>query len=191
MAAEETKIPQTGEGQQLVLRLPAAARIPDGATFYDGPDDTHCRIVKADGQRCRSTRMLATGLCPGHSGTGISADPGSYSTLGHAERKRRAAARATLGISARRAATPVQAARIRAQLRADDYATAIVDRPLDDPDLSTIARQRAAIDAIELLFPKTTTTLELELPSEPDEVRQMSWQDMQGLASRLLEDEEG
>ena len=173
MQPEETNIPQTGEGQELVLRLPDTARNPEGATFHHGLDD--------------GTRTRATGLCGGHGGT--TPDISTYSSEGHHARRRKAQARAVLGISARRAATPVQAARIRAQLRADDYATAIVDAPLDDPEIGTLSRQKAAIDAIELLFPKTTTTLELELPQEPDEVRQMSWQDMQGLASRLLEDE--
>jgi len=92
-----------------------------------------------------------------------------------------------LGISARRASQPLQQARIAAQARALDYAAAIVDKPLDDPDLGTIPRQQAAIRALELLYPQVTAHLDMTLPDEPEQLGAMGWQDMQAMASRLLE----
>jgi hypothetical protein len=95
-----------------------------------------------------------------------------------------------LGITARRAATPLQAARVAAQLRADDYARAVVDAPLDDAQLSTLQRQRAAIDAINVLFPPSTVQLQVEVPDSAADVEQLSWQDMQQLAAQLLGSQE-
>jgi hypothetical protein len=184
---EMVKIPQTGEGssaQTLELHVPDTARIPDGATFYEGQDDGRCRLIKQDGTRCRGARGKATGLCPGHAG--LSADIRQYSALGHEARRKQARARATLGITTRRAASPLQAARVAAQIRADDYARALVDDPLDDPELGSVARQQAAVRALELLYPQVQARVEVELPAEAGEVQGMGWQEMQELAARLV-----
>jgi len=214
MSTQETKIPQTGEGQNepceqngdaamrpgaavardqdaeqaLVLRVPETARIPEGATFYEGTDDGKCRVIIRD-ERCRASRMRLYGLCPGHAGQGgIARDPVGNSKLAHAERSRKKAARLSLGITARRAAQPLQAARVAAQLRANDYARAVVDAPLDDPELGSVARQQAAIRALELLYPQVHASLDLSLPEEPDQVGAMGWQEMQAMAAQLLGD---
>jgi len=129
--------------------------------------------------------MHTTGMCPGHSGKGIAADPRAHSPAGHAERRRRANTRAILGISGRRAAQPQQLARIRAQERAEDYARAIVDGPLDDGELGTIARQQAAIRALELLYPQVTATVDVNL--EEDGVDGLGWQQLQALAAQYSE----
>jgi len=92
-----------------------------------------------------------------------------------------------LGVSARRASSPVQLARLRAQERAEAFATAVVDGPLDDPELGSLSRQKAAIAALELLYPQVHASLELELPEDADGVQGMGWEDMQRLASDLLE----
>jgi len=92
-----------------------------------------------------------------------------------------------LGISARRAASPLQAARVAAQIRAEDFAAAIVDAPLDDDELGTIARQQAALRALELLYPPSSASISVELPSSAEELGSMSWQAMQELAASLLE----
>jgi len=191
VSREDTKITQTGDAVlaqtlevPLKLNVPETARIPDGATFYEGTDDGRCRVIKQDGERCNGIRARATGLCPGHAGT--TPDIRQYSALGHEARRRKASARAVLGITSRRASTPLQAARVAAQIRADDYARALVDAPLDDPELGSVARQQAAVRALELLYPQVTGRLEVELPTEPDEVAGMGWQEMQELASSLL-----
>lgn len=179
-------VDQVAEGP-LVLRVPDGARLPPETTFYEGLDDGRCRVVRKDGRRCAATRMRATGICPGHAGLGgVGNDPAAASRKGHAEKARRVQARAVLGISARRASTPLQAARIAAQLRADDYARALVDAPLDDPELGSVARQQAAVRSLELLYPQVQARLEVELPTEPDEVAGMGWQDMQAMAAQLL-----
>jgi len=175
------------ETEELVLRIPETARIPEGASFYDGPDDGRCRVIRPDGERCRAVRIRQSGICAAHTGLGILRDVQRFSQEGHAAKRAKVQARATLGITGRRAAQPVQAARIRAQIRADDYARAVVDEPLDDPDLGTIPRQQAAIRALELLYPQVTAHLEVGLPEEADGVSAMGWQEMQALAAQLTE----
>ena len=199
MSSEGDKITQTGEGleaekpvlepnEELVLRIPDTAKIPEGATFYEGEDDKRCRVIKLDGERCRSTRIRETGLCPGHSGRGaVAIDPFTASKAASAERRRRRQARMTLGISARRAAQPLQASRMAAQMRANEVATALIDAPLDDPDVGTIPRQQAMIRALELLYPQVTASLDLTMPDDAEQLPSMGWQDMQALATRLLE----
>ena len=189
----ERETTQTGDleppDDALVLRIPDGAKLPDGATFYQGEDDTRCRLIKPDGQRCRSTRMRATGLCGGHSGIGLASSPDAAraaSRLAATERANRASARISLGISARRAAQPLQASRVRAQARAEDYAAAIVDGPLDDGELGTVQRQQAAIRALELLYPQASISATVDLPTEADEVGAMGWQEMQALAQALV-----
>jgi len=174
--------------EELVLRVPEGALIPEGATFYEGEDDMRCRVIRADGTRCAATRTRATGLCPGHGApSGIMLDPVAASRRGAAAKRERRERRLTLGITARRAASPVQMARYKAQERAEALAAALVDGPLDDPELGSVARQQAAVRALELLYPQTTATLELELPDSSDGVSSMGWEDMQRLAARVLD----
>lgn len=178
-------------GDELVLRLPETARIPEGATFYDGPDDGKCRVIRPGTLgRCTAIRARATGICTAHAGKGILADPQRFSAEAHAAKRAKSLARATLGISTRRASQPLQAARVAAQIRAQDYAAAVVDAPLDDPELGTVARQQAAIRALELLYPQVTATLDVALPEEADEVAGMGWQEMQSMAAQLLGDQQ-
>jgi len=74
---------------------------------------------------------------------------------------------------------------LRAQARADEAAAALVDAPLDDPDLSTLARQRAVLAMLDATYPIQTASVEVEIPA--DGVAGLGWQDMQALAARLLE----
>lgn len=174
-----------------VLAIPESAKIPPGATFYEGQDDGRCRIVKPDGNRCGGTRMRRYGLCPGHAGVGgVSIDPAGASRLAAARRGELRERRMLLGVSARRGASPVQVARLAATKRAQDFAKAIVDAPLDDAELGTTARQLAAIRAVELLYPQVTAQLDVTLPESEQDARSMGWQEMQALAARLF-DEDG
>ena len=176
------------EPAELVLNVPETAMIPDGCTFWEGEDDGRCRVLKPGGVRCRGIRRRDTGLCNGHSGIGgVATDPRTASLAAHAEKSRRAQTRAVLGITTRRAAQPLQQARVRAQLRANDFAEAIVDAPLDDANLSSVARQRAAIAAVELLYPQAEARLDVELPSSVDEVSGLGWSELQALAQQLLD----
>jgi hypothetical protein len=95
-----------------------------------------------------------------------------------------------LGVSARRAASPAQASRLRAQLRADEIASAVIDGPLDDENLGTLARQRAMLAALDSLYPKVTASVEMGLPDEPEGVSEMGWEAMSRLASSLLAGED-
>jgi hypothetical protein len=78
-------------------------------------------------------------------------------------------------------------ARLAAQERAEEIAKALVDGPLDDTDLATVERQLAVIRALDATYPLQSMSVEVELPSDGEGVLGMGWQDMQQLASRLLE----
>lgn len=171
----------------LVLNIPSTALIPEGASFYEGDDDTRCRLIKIDGTRCRATRVRRYGLCSGHAGIGgVARDPVGASTLGNAERARRKEARLTLGISARRAANPLQQARAAAQRRSEDIARALVDDPLDG-DLKPVERHRAVVSTVQLLYPQVSASISLDVP---EDVGSLTWDQLQALAAAHLGDDD-
>jgi hypothetical protein len=170
--------------EPLRLVLPETARIPEGATFWEGADDGYCRVVKADGSRCQGIRMKAYGLCAGHAGTSrIYEDPRAMQKKG-AVAKVRARERRSLLVST--GMNPRRAAREVAIRRSDAVVRALVDDPLDDETLSTVARQRAVIGMLDAVFPLATVSAEIELPADAEGVEQLGWSDMQRLASRLM-----
>jgi hypothetical protein len=71
-------------------------------------------------------------------------------------------------------------------MRADDFARVIVDEPLD-AEIGAVAKQRAAIDALELLYPPATVKLEVDAPVDEQGVEALGWAEMQALAAQLLE----
>jgi hypothetical protein len=75
--------------------------------------------------------------------------------------------------------------------RAEELANALVHGLLDDVDLSSLERQRAAVTALEQTFPLQAMTVEVELPAEASSVAAMGWEEMQQLAGRVLELEVG
>jgi hypothetical protein len=170
--------------QELRLVLPETARIPEGATFWEGDDDGYCRVIKADGGRCQGVRLRAYGLCQGHAGTSkLLSDPAGYARKGAAGKARireRHKLLAAHGVNPRRAAREV------AIRRSDAVVRALVDDPLDDETLSTVARQRAVIGMLDAVFPLATVSAEIELPADAEGVEQLGWSDMQRLASRLM-----
>lgn len=167
----------------LVLVIPSTALIPEGATFYEGDDDKRCRLIKPDGTRCRATRTRAYGLCSGHAGIGgVASDPAGMARKASTERVRRAEARLTLGISARRAAQPLQVARVAAQRRSEDIARALVDDPLDG-DMKPADRHRAILASVQLLYPQVTASMSVDVP---DDVTQLGWDELQALAAQHL-----
>lgn len=66
----------------------------------------------------------------------------------------------------------------------------MIDGPLDDPQIGTLARQRALLAALDSLYPKVTASVEVGLPDEPDGVPQMGWEAMSQLAGSLLAGED-
>ena len=58
-----------------------------------------------------------------------------------------------LGISAAGTANPRQLARLKALERSEELAEALVNGPLDDPDLGSVQRQLAAGRIIDAVFP--------------------------------------
>jgi len=94
--------------------------------------------------------------------------------------------RQLLGISAWGRANPRQLARLRALERSEELAEALVDGPLDDPNLGSVQRQMAAARIVDATFPLAETTVEIELPATAEEIEALSWSQMQTLAARLL-----
>jgi hypothetical protein len=167
------------------LELPACHRVPDDATLGE-PESARCRVVQADGARCKARPTRRYGLCMAHAGGGGFQDPGAMSRRGHAARARVRAERTLLGIGAAGRGSPRAIARQAALRRSFELAAAIVDGPLDDPELGSIARQAAAIRAVDATFPLQSASLEIELPASAGDVQGLSWQDLQALAGRLL-----
>ena len=172
------------------FELPACHRIPDDATILLGDPDGKCRIVKADGTRCKSPSLRALPACLVHAGGGgFTADGArAMSKRAHAIKLARRERRELLGIGPRRAASARQIARIQAIERAEQLATAIVSAPLDDPNLSTIERQRAALAALDATFPLAQVSAELSIPADGETASAMGWQEMRQLAAQLLDE---
>jgi hypothetical protein len=166
------------------LLVPACHRIPIGGSILRGEDDGRCKIIIPDRGRCRAPRVRGLLGCSAHMGGG---DPAAASILGNRSKARLKARRSLLGIGANRIANPRQMARLAAQERAEEIAKALVDGPLDDTDLATIERQLAVIRALDATYPLQSMSVEVELPTNGEGVLGMGWQDMQQLASRLLE----
>lgn len=112
--------------------------------------ERRCTATKADGERCGSFAMKdGSGLCAGHAGKGIAADPEGYGRQGHAtmreQAKRRqeeaAAARMTLREALLHRAATAQAALVDALFA-----------PVEDADLPAQERQRAAMQVLERLM---------------------------------------
>jgi hypothetical protein len=165
---------------------PESARVPEGATFYRGPDDTCCRVIHVDGRRCLGIRMLETGLCPPHSGRSKILDDPRGMQARAAQGKVRA--RERRAVLATNGSNPRRAAREAAIRRSDAVVRALVDAPLDDENLSTMQRHKAVLGMLDAVFPLSTTSVEIELPSDPEA---LGWSDMQRLAAQLLGDGDG
>jgi hypothetical protein len=164
--------------------------VPPGSSFYEGEDDARCRVVKPDGERCRAPRIVRYGICAGHSGLGLAADPVAAEQRSKEVRARWKARRTLLGIPASGRANPRQLARLKALQRSEELAEALVDGPLDDPDLGSMQRQLAAARVVDATFPLAEATVEVELPATAEGVTALSWDQMKVLAARLLGPEE-
>jgi hypothetical protein len=159
--------------------------VPPGSSFYEGEDDARCRVVKPDGERCRAPRIVRYCICAGHSGLGLAANPVAAEQRSKEVRARWKARRKLLGIPASGRGNPRQLARLKALERSEELAEALVDGPLDDPDLSSVQKHLAAARVLDAVFPLTEVSAEIELPATPDEVEAMGWREMQQLAARL------
>jgi len=169
------------DGAALVLRIPEGARIPDGATFYEGSDDGYCRLVRADGTRCGAARTRAYGLCSGHAGLGgVNRDPSMAARLAGQSRREKARTRMLLGITPRTAADPRQLARLRAHERAEEIARALIDDPLDRIE-DAGKRQAAVIAGLEQAWPSVRATIEAELPEDEAGMQALGWEELRKL----------
>ena len=182
----------TGESEVcpvLTLSIPEGARIPDGASFYEGEDDGYCRLIRTDGSRCQGIRQRAYGLCAGHAGqTPVARDPKAMAAKGNAGKAR---IRERHALLAANGVNPRRAAREAAIRRSDAVVRALVDDPLDDTEIGTIARQRAVIGMLDAVFPLSTVTAEVELPADAEGVEALGWSDMQRIAASLAIEAQG
>jgi hypothetical protein len=170
--------------QTPVWQLPEGARVPEGATFYLGEDDTCCRLIHLDGRRCLGVRIRETGLCPPHSGRSkVLEDPRGMQARSAGARLR---ARERRSVLATHGMNPRRAAREAAIAQSQAIVEALVDAPLRDPSLSTMQRQRATLAMLDAVFPLAQVTAEIELPATTEGVQSLSWSDMQRIAGQLL-----
>lgn len=165
--------------------VPSCHRIGEGSLVL-GEDDGRCRLVREDGRRCNATRLRALPLCLVHAGGGGMVDPSAMRAKAAAVKLARKERRELLGIGPRRTASARQIARVHALERSEALAIALVDGPLDDPSLSTVERQVAALRAIDATFPLAQVSAELSIPADADTAGQMGWQEMRQLAAQLL-----
>ena len=172
------------------FELPACHRLPEGASMLAGDRDGRCRVVRADGARCKSPSLRAFCACLVHAGGGGFLGPDgarAMSRKAHAVKVARRERRELLGIGPRRAASARQIARVHAFERAEQLALAIVDGPLDDSSLGTVERQKAALAALDATFPLAATSVEVSIPADSAGAESMSWSEMRALAAQLLD----
>jgi len=175
------------DDQELVLRLPESAYIPEGATFYEGEDDGRCRLIRADGRRCGAARTRAYGLCGAHAGTSmVTRDPAGAARLAAQARTERKQRRLLLGVTSRQAADPRMLVRERLQERREEAARAVVDGVLDDGKLSGLQRQTGMLAAIEAAYPSVTAQLAVDLPANAEEAAALEWEQLKALAASHL-----
>jgi hypothetical protein len=175
--------------EPLQLVVPESAQLPEGATFFDGPDDARCRLIRPDGERCRGKRIRAYGLCPGHAGTGaVAADPRGMAARAAQARTERRERRLLLGVTRMGAADPRLLVRERLQERREQAARAVVDGVLDDPKLSGLDKQTGMLRAIDAAYPQVTAQLTVDLPGSPEEAGDLSWDALRQLAAAHLPD---
>lgn len=171
------------------IEIPHCHRIAHGSTLAPDDDISRCRVIKPTGERCRATPTRRYAICSGHLGGGTR-DFAAISKMGREKRAVLKARRELLGVGPNRIGSARQRARLRAAERADELALALVDGPLDDADLSSFMRQTAALRVLDAVEPLATLSLEATMPSSSDEVSSMSWEALQTLASRLLEQQQ-
>ena len=164
--------------------LPSVHRIPEGSAWRsDEERGTRCALVKPGGVACGAPAMRRYGVCVVHCGGG--ADPAAISAKGTAKLARLRVQREVLGVGPRGMGNPRVQARLMAADRAADVAEALL-APLGDRKLGSMERQAAARVILGETFPLASATLEVELPSQPEDVGGMGWQEMQALAAKLL-----
>src|SRR5262249_58147593 len=104
--------------------------------------------------------------CLVHAGGGGLGDPVAAGKRGNAVRVQLRESRRLLAIGSKRAGDPRQIARVRAVARSLDLATALVDGPLDDPELGTIERQQAVVRMLGQNFPPATVSPSVQLTAQ-------------------------
>jgi len=158
------------------FELPSVHRVPEGGSMVLGDADGRCRVVRPDGARCKSPSLRAFPACLVHAGGGGFTSEGAraMSKRAHAVKIARRERRELLGIGPRRAASARQIARVHAIERAEQLAAAIVDGPLDDPSLTTVERQRAALAAVDATFPLAHVSAEVSIPAGAEDAAAMT-----------------
>lgn len=164
--------------------LPHCHRIKEGMTWGE-PEPGRCKVINASGERCRARPTRVYGVCFGHLGGGGMSDPHAMSAKANSVKAELRVRRELLGIGARRVADPRSLARLAAQRRAEDIASAVW-APLDDGELSSVERQVATIRGLDATFPLQALSLSVSLPADAAGVEGMSWADMQVMAGELM-----
>jgi hypothetical protein len=133
---------------------------PAWGTRGDSPGPRGCWAVKKDGAACAAAVRADGDFCNAHSGIGVAADPAKHSPVGSARAAERRRARADLRliIGNTRMDTPRAALRALAIVNAERLAGTTIAAALD-PALPGLARAKLALEVIEAVDPKVTTSL--------------------------------
>ena len=149
---------------------------PKWGTRAEKPGKRGCWALTKAGRHCGSARRADGDFCNAHSGIGVAADPALHSPKGSAVAAERRRARADLRmiIGNTRMDTPRSALRALAIVNAERLAGTTIAAALD-PSVPPERRARLALDIVEAVDPKVSTSLSVtsELDMEQASLSQL------------------
>lgn len=133
---------------------------PAWGTRGDSPGKRGCWALTKAGRPCAAAVRGDSDYCNAHAGVGVAASPAEHSLVGRQRsaevRRTRADLRLVLGTT--RLDTPRAALRAAAILNAERLAGTTIAAALD-PTLSPLARAKLALEIVEAVDPKVSTSL--------------------------------
>ena len=153
----------------------------------DSPGPRGCWALKRDGNPCGAARRADGDYCNAHSGLGVAKNPAQYAPLARAasaeNRRRRAALRATLGITRPESVRGLLKAAVFVER---ERVVSAAMAPLRDPDAGSAAKQRAALALLDAVEPQPKAA-ELTLTAEldPEGIASMGLSELRLLAERV------
>jgi hypothetical protein len=146
-------------------------QLPRYSTRGTAPGLRGCWATNRQGEPCGAARRADSDYCNAHSGYGVAENPGRYAALGGATLRRRAAIRATLGIT--RSSTPRGVLKAAVHAESERLALAALDGALNS-ELSPAVRASHALKLIDAVDPLTQVSTLVELPDNAEGVESLS-----------------
>lgn len=158
--------------------------IPKGGEMEASPDDRKCTHVREDGTRCKGWRMKdhPAGLCAGHAGIGVAADPAEAARLSAESRREQAETRTE---ARKRTLKDMLAERLEEQ--ADAIATRLTAIIANGDDSDAL---RAIENWMSRVYGRPTERVEATVvePESVAELRRMSSEERRALLARMAGD---